>query len=213
MKEREQPSRDRLLGAVGLLAAVLGLVWFATHEEVDRSQPGTSPQVAGVVASAPTPAISRVAAASTGAVVQDPSWRRLSSTQRLALGPVEQVWPKLSESSRRRWLVIASSFQSKARASQDRMHARMAQWSKLSASERAEARLRYLQTAKIDAHSKRERWEAYKKAQASRAPLIEAAGDQIEVVPPLSVRAGPGATTMLMSQLLEGPQTTDPGSH
>jgi hypothetical protein len=32
-------------------------------------------------------------------------------------------------------------------------------------------------------------------------------------VPPLSVRASPGATTTLMSQLLERTQTTDTGTH
>ena len=213
MNGREHTSRHALLGAVGLLAVALGLVRFATHDDADRSQPSAPPPVAGVAASAPTPAIGVDAAVPTGAVVQDPSWRRLSSTQRQALAPLEQVWPTLGEGARRRWLVIASNFAAKSRATQDRMHARMAQWSKLSSSQRAEARLRYLQTAKLDAQTKRQRWEAYKRTEPGQRQPMTAASKKFEVVPPLSVRASPGATTTLMSQLLERTQTTDTGTH
>jgi hypothetical protein len=212
MNGREHTSRFALLGAVGLLAAALGLVRFATHDDADRSRPGALPPVAGVAASAPTPAID-VAGAVPTVVVQDPSWRRLSSAQRQALAPLEQVWPTLSEGARRRWLVIASNFPAKSRATQDRMHARMAQWSKLSSSQRAEARLRYLQTAKLDAQTKRQRWEAYKKEEPGQRQAREAAGNEIEVVPPVSVRARRGATTTLMSQLLERKPTMDTDTH
>jgi Protein of unknown function (DUF3106) len=210
---REQASRSALLGAVGLLAAALGLVRLATLDDAALSPPGASSPVAGVAASAPTPATSVAAAMPTGAVVQDPSWQRLSSTQRQALAPLEQVWPTLSEAARRQWLVIASNFQAKPRVIQDRMHARMTQWSKLSSLQRAEARLRYLQTAKLDAQSKRQRWEAYKTTQPGQHQPTEAASREIEVVPPFSVRVRPGATTTLMSQLLDRTQTADTGTH
>ena len=213
MNGREHTSRSALLGAVGLLAAALGLVRFATHDDAPPSRPGALSPVAGVAASAPTPATSVAAAVPTRTVVQDPSWQRLSSTQRQALAPLEQVWPTLSEAARRQWLVISSNFQAKPHAIQDRMHARMAQWSKLSSLQRAEARLRYLQTAKLDAQSKRQRWEAYKKTQPGQHQPTEAASSEIEVVPPFSVRARPGATTTLMSQLLDRTQTVDTGTH
>jgi hypothetical protein len=213
MNGREYTSRFALLGAVGLLAAALGLVRFATHDDADRTRPGALPPVAGVAASSPTPAIDVAGAVPTVAVVQDPSWRRLSSAQRQALAPLEQVWPTLSEGARRRWLVIASNFPAKSRATQDRIQARMAQWSKLSSAQRAEARLRYLQTAKLDAKSKRQRWEAHKKEEPGQRQPTEAASTEIEVVPPLLVRARPGATTTLMSQLLERKQTSDTGTH
>ena len=205
-------SRLALLGGVGLLAAALGLVRLATRDDADRP-PGALSPVAGVAASAPTPAISMVAAAPTGAVVQNPSWRRLSAAQRQALTPLEQVWPTLSEGARSRWLAIASKFPTKSPATQDRMHARMAQWSELSSSQRAEARLRYLQTAKLDAQTKRQRWEAYKRTELGQRQPMAAASKKFEVVPPLSVRASPGATTTLMSQLLERTQTSDTGTH
>ena len=210
MNGRGHASRLGLLAGVGLLAAALGLVRFETP---DADRPGAPSPVAGVAASAPTPAISAVAAVPAGAVVQDPSWRRLSSSERQALAPLEQVWPTLGEGARRRWLVIASNFAAKSRATQDRMHARMVQWSKLSSSQRAEARLRYLQTAKLDAQTKRQRWEAYKRTEPGQRQPMAAASKKFEVVPPLSVRASPGATTTLMSQLLERTQTSDTGTH
>jgi hypothetical protein len=89
----------------------------------------------------------------------------------------------------------------------------MAQWCKLSSSQRAQARLRYLQTAKLDAQWKRQRWEAYEKSEPGQRQARAAASNEIEAVPPLSVRARPGATTTLMSQLLESTQTTDTGRH
>jgi Protein of unknown function (DUF3106) len=125
---REHTSKGGLLGAVGLLAAALGLVRLATLDDAALSPPGASSPVAGVAASAPTPATSVAAAVPTGALVQDPSWQRLSSTQRQTLAPLEQVLPTLSEAARRQWLAIASNFQAKPRAIQDRMHAKMTQW-------------------------------------------------------------------------------------
>ncbi|HSC64749.1 MAG TPA: DUF3106 domain-containing protein [Caldimonas sp.] len=211
MNGPEHTSRRALLGAIGLLAAALGLVRFATHDDADPSRPGAPPPVADVAASAP--AIDVAGAVPTVAVVQDPSWQRLSSAQRQALAPLEQVWPTLGEGARRRWLAIASKFPTKSPATQDRIHARMTQWSKLSSSQRAEARLRYLQTAKMDAPTKRQRWEVYKRTEPGQHQPMASASKKFDVVPPSSVRASPGATTTLMSQLLERTQTTDTGAH
>ena len=200
MTGREHKSTYPLLWAVGLLAAALGLVRLASREESARNELVATPPLAGVAAVGTTSATGQTAAVLSLPVVQDGAWTALSATQRDALAPLEQVWPTLNESVRRRWLVIASSFASKPRETQDRMHAKMAQWSKLSPSQRAEARLRYLQAAKLDAKAKRERWEAYNKIQPEQRPRTQAA-NQIEVVPPMSVRVHPGATTLMMPQL------------
>ena len=150
MAGREHRSTNPLLWTVGLLAAALGLVRLGNHEEPKRNELVASPQAAGVAASGATAV---TAAMLSGPVVQDGAWTRLSAMQRDALSPLEQLWPTLNETVRRRWLVIASSYASKSRETQDRMHARMAQWSKLSSTQRAEARLRYLQAAKLDGSS------------------------------------------------------------
>jgi len=205
MAGREHRSTNPLLWTVGLLAAALGLVRLGNHEEPKRNELVAPPPAAGVAASGATSATAVTAAMLSGPVLQDGAWTRLSAMQRDALSPLEQVWPTLNETVRRRWLVIAS-YASKSRETQDRMHTRMAQWSKLSSAQRAEARLRYLQAAKLDGKTKRERWQAYNKMQPGQRPRTQAA-NQIEVVPPMSVRGRPGATTMLMPQLLGTMQT------
>ena len=206
MAGREHRSTHPLLWAVGLLGAALGLVRLGNDEVPKQDELVAPSPAAGVAASGATSATAVTAAMLSGPVVEDGVWTRLSAMQRDALSPLEQVWPTLNQTVRSRWLVIASSYGSKSRETQDRMHARMAQWSKLSSAQRAEARLRYLQAAKLDGRTKRERWQAYNKMQPGQRPRTQAA-NQIEVVPPMSVRGRPGATTMLMPQLLGTTQT------
>ena len=79
------------------------------------------------------------------------------------------------------------------------MHARMVEWSQLSPHQRTEARLQYLKTAKVDARWKRERWEAYKKKEADQGDAVTTS--PMRVIPPFSVNAGTGATTILLPQL------------
>jgi len=212
MTGRQDTSTTPLLWAVGILAAALGLVRLTNHGEPERNELVASPRTVGLAASAAPLSTGATAVTLSEPILHDGAWTRLSAMQRDALAPLEQVWPTLNETVRRRWLAIASSFASKSRETQDRMHAKMALWSKLSPSQRAEARLRYLQAAKLDAKSKRERWEAYNKMEPGQRPRTQAS-NQIEVVPPLSVRVRPGATTMMMPQLLGRAQSTDIASH
>jgi hypothetical protein len=120
-----------LLGGVGLLAAALGLVRLAI-DEADR--PGAMSPVAGVPASAPTPAIPRPPLCRPSSR-PEPFLATLSSTQRQTLAPLEQVWPTLSEGAPP---MARDRFQlrDEVGATQDRMHARIAQWSKLSSAQR-----------------------------------------------------------------------------
>ena len=203
MKSHEHTNRHALLVGVGLLAAALGLNRVMPHDDVDPSGTGRLPAVANGTTSAIS-AEGNIASEQSGALTEDPAWRALSSSQRHALAPLEQVWPTLSDSARQRWLAIAARLPSDTEATRNRLHARMAQWSKLSSTQRAEARWQYLQTAKLDAQHKRERWEAYNRSQRERR-LAPATKQPIEVISPVWVRARPGATTMLMTQLVDRP--------
>ncbi|HSC87839.1 MAG TPA: DUF3106 domain-containing protein [Polyangiaceae bacterium] len=209
MTHRYRTRTVRTLCALGLLAATVGLVQVLTHEPNYREH-GASPAAALVVSESAS-AVDAAAVAQTGAGIPDGPWARLSDAQRQALAPLKQAWPKLDESRRRRWLAIASNFHSKTRATQDRIHARMTQWSELSELQRAEARLRYLQAAKLNSEAKRQRWEAYRKTEpGQRRPLL--AARQSEVVPPVSVKAPQGATTLLMPPLAERTHVASTGS-
>jgi hypothetical protein len=184
------------LWAVGLLAATFSLVRLLTYDGTHPSNQAAS-AAPGLATARPSPVTGLTAATQTDVVSPDASWSRLSSAQQQALAPLKPVWPKLEESARRRWLTIASGFSSKTRAAQERMHARMAQWNRLSPSQRAEARLRYLQTASLTPKWKRERWELYKNMTPEPARQVHATR-LVEAVPPVSVRGRPGATTIPM---------------
>jgi len=91
------------------------------------------------------------------------------------------------------------------------MHARMVEWSMLSPTQRAEARLRFLQAKRAGASAKRERWAAYTKSDAGHAQHSTAV--QPRVIPPVLVEAGPGATTVLMPRLLGSSRIEGENSH
>jgi hypothetical protein len=138
--------------------------------------------------------------------VVDPSWQKLSELQRQALSPLEAAWPAMTDGTRQRWLGVASRFHAQTHASQERMHRRMAAWSELSPGQRAESRLRYLQTARLSARLKRERWEAYKKLRAEK-PLVNLTIASPRVIPPSSANLGTGATTVSMTDLFTSEPT------
>jgi Protein of unknown function (DUF3106) len=192
-------ARSRALWVVGLAsAAAFGFVRFTTLVDVDPHVQSLS--TPAVRAMAPeTVSVPAPDGAPDGLKAQDPLWAVLTASQRQALSPLEPIWPTMQESARSRWLAIAGRFQSESPANQARMHARMVEWTRLSPQQRTEARLRYLQTAKIDARLKRERWEAYNKKEETRRERV--ATSQMTVIPPVSVNAGTGATTVFLPQL------------
>ena len=204
MQDRDRPSRQRAVAGrvlwIAALASVgaFGLVRFAalveTDSQVQSLQPPVVHEMASAVSSAPTSD-----GVPDGMKAPDPLWASLSASQRQALSPLEPIWPTMDESARHRWLAFARRFHLQSHAVQAKMHARMVEWSKLSPQQRTEARLQYLKTAKVDARWKRERWEAYKKKEADQGDAVTTS--PMRVIPPFSVNAGTGATTILLPQL------------
>lgn len=192
------------------LAAAAASSWFWLG-----ARPQSDPKPVAVSASLPAAARAssavETAAPSMEAVAPDPSWTRLSVSQRRALAPLERMWPTMQDRARRRWLAIASRFQTVPRAMQEQMHAKMVEWSMLSPTQRAEARLRFLQATRVGAATKRERWEAYTKADAEH--VRHSAAVQPRVIPPVLVEPGPGATTVLMPRLLGSSRIEGENSH
>ena len=198
MQDREpalsQGSRERrFLWTVGLAAvAAFGLVRFTTPARTDRQVQTAQAPVADRIASGPVSA-----PMSAGARVNNEN----SKTRPGHVCHHHSDWPyhlsnsygrRCKKSVRRRWVAIAQRFPSRSHAAQKQMHARMAEWSKLSSMQRAEARFRYLQAAKLDARWKRERWRLTRREEAEHREGV--AATQVKVIPPVSVNAGTGAT-------------------
>lgn len=116
-------------------------------------------------------------ATSTGA---GPGWQSLSVQQRSALAPLQSDWNGIDAARKTKWLEIANRFPRLPADEQQRLHARMAEWARLSPSERARARLNFQETKQISAEERQAKWQAY---QALPEPERKA----------LALRAAPGS--------------------
>jgi len=173
---RRRGSVRPLLALSFAAAATLSALWFAPRLEQSAAR---------------VPAMPVGAAASVKVAAQDPAWAKLSLSQQKALAPLRQEWPSLSDGAKQRWLAIGSRFHSMTHRAQTRIQLRMAEWSKLTPAQRAEARLKYQQAARLSVKQRRDRWEAYQRLPPDqRASTVKAAQDR--VVPPASVSIGPG---------------------
>lgn len=90
-----------------------------------------------------------------------PSWGELTTSQKEALYPLANRWSVLTEVQKRHWLKLAAEFHTLEPDEQEKMLARLTDWSSLSAQQRSQARLNYAATNALKPDSKRAKWEAY----------------------------------------------------
>jgi len=118
---------------------------------------------------------------------RDDSWGQLTAPQQRVLEPLKNVWPSMTDARQRKWRLIADRMGTLPPDAQQRLRSRMAGWAKLTAGQRAEARMAYLQ-----ARSGRASSEPVNK----RTMNAPAAG--LKPVSPGVVQVTPGATTILV---------------
>ncbi len=102
-------------------------------------------------------------AASTLPIKSDANaaWHQLSGAQRQVLAPLQEHWAGMDDISRDKWLGVAERYPKLSPAEQGRVRERMAQWSKVPAQERGEARLRFQQSRQLTPDERQKKWEAY----------------------------------------------------
>jgi hypothetical protein len=116
-----------------------------------------------------------------------PAWQSLTAQQRSALAPLQADWNGIDPARKSKWLDIARRYPQLPPDEQQRLHARMADWARLSPSERARARLNYQETKQMASQDRREQWQAYQALpESERKALAQRAR-------PESARSGPGA--------------------
>lgn len=170
-------------------------------------------------------------AASTG-----PSWSRLTPQQRSALLPLERDWSSIDAPRRTKWLEVAARFPAMPAADQKRVQERMAEWARMTPSERGRARLSFQESKQFSPEQKQAHWEAYqalpdnerraladrnqpsavdKSASAAPAKHSRAASatstSGTKAVTPTLTQAKPGATTSLMTATIDPPAHHRPG--
>lgn len=177
--------------AIGV--AVCGAVLAAGTSLLGRNTPELNAPVAPMAVRPP---------ATTVADGRSP-WERLSDVQRATLLPLKALWPELDQSNKQRWLEVAGHMQRLSPEAKGRAQVRMAEWAKMSPQKRAEARLHYVNAKRLPAGKRNERWSKYQlepKSTLSRG----VPETRLSMVAPATVRAVPGATTILLNQLPRG---------
>lgn len=97
----------------------------------------------------------------TASAATGTSWQALTPVQRQALGPLSAQWAQMEESSRQKWIKVASRFDTLTPQERQRLQERMKQWATLPPSERGEARLRFQQTRQLPSDERQQKWAAY----------------------------------------------------
>ena len=130
--------------ALGLALTVLGAAapWAHAQQKPAASNPSAR-------STAPSP------------VDQGPTWATLKPAQREALKPLERDWPGIDGQRKQKWLDIADRFPAMPPPDQARMQARMAEWAKLTPTERGQVRLNYQEAKQTPAGNRQASWEAY----------------------------------------------------
>ncbi len=98
-----------------------------------------------------------VAAAAEG----EPVWSRLTSDQRVALAPLQRDWSSIDPQRKQKWLEVAARFPKMPAEERERVQTRMAEWARLTPSERASARLQFQEAREISPKERQDRWQAY----------------------------------------------------
>jgi len=157
-----------------------------------------------------------------------PAWSSLTPQQQSVLAPLQDDWPGIDAARKQKWLELARRFPSLHESERERIQQRMADWARLTPSERGQARLQFQETRQISAEDRQARWEAYqalpdeqrrelaqrakpamKPASAAEPRTSEAAAKRnivpaarqaaVKQVAPTLIQAKPGATTSLMT--------------
>ena len=140
-------------------------------------------------------------------VVSKPVWAELTVQQQTALRPLSPGWDTINEAQKRKWLEISKGYPSLTPEGQSIMHSRMTEWVRLSAQQRAQARLNFAKTKELSneltPEEKQAKWQTYQAlsveekqklaAKASPKPIGAATAvkpvspQKLAVIPPAQV--------------------------
>lgn len=152
-------------------------------------------------------------------------WAKLTPQQQEVLQPLQRDWAGIEPARQQKWLEVAARFPSMPADERLRVQQRMAEWARLTPTERARARLQFQQAREVPAAERQAKWKAYQAlsdeerrqlalrarptpkpvstpeptaTMAKRNVLQAAPQPPRRMVAPIVVQAKPGATTTTM---------------
>lgn len=127
------------------------------------------------------------------------AWTALTATQQQSLAPLEREWGSLDAQRQSKWLAVATQFPLMPADERARMHARMAEWARLTPAERSRARLQYQDARPLSASERQAKWQAYQAlseddrhalAQKAKPTARSASSSVPAAVPAAAAKAG-----------------------
>ena len=107
-----------------------------------------------------------------------PRWSNLTVAQREVLAPLKDDWSGIDAGRKQKWLELASRYPTLSRVEQTRIRERMAEWARLTPSQRGEARANFQQATRTPAADRHAQWEAYRAlSPQERANLVNRASN------------------------------------
>lgn len=88
-------------------------------------------------------------------------WALLTPAQQKALAPLSRDWSGIETPRRSKWLEVASKFPTMPKEEQARVQARMADWARMTPTERSRARLQFQEVKQVPVNERQAKWEAY----------------------------------------------------
>ena len=106
-----------------------------------------------------------------------PNWTSLKPQQQEALKPLVGEWDKIDNFRRKKWLGVADKYATMKPDAQKRLHARMADWAKMTPEQRRAARENYKQAQALPPDQKKAEWQQYQKLPDTQKKQLAAAAD------------------------------------
>lgn len=129
--------------------------------------------------------------APTVAPLSGPAWSSLTRAQQEALAPLQREWPSIDANRRIKWLEVAAKFPTMPAAERERIQARMADWSRLTPTERGQARHQFQEARQFAAEDRQARWETYRALPEERRAELAQRNKGQQGTPPANKAAGP----------------------
>jgi hypothetical protein len=104
------------------------------------------------------------------------TWAQLSAEQRDALAPLKADWSGIDAVRKQKWLEVAGRFRTLPAEERGRIQARMADWARMTPTERGRARLQFQEAQQLSPEERAARWQAYQALpEPERTQLVQQA--------------------------------------
>ena len=102
-----------------------------------------------------------LATAAWAALEQGAAWATLTPQQQQTLAPLHREWLSIDGTQKQKWIEVAAKFPSMPTDERQRVQTRMADWARLTPTERAGARMQFQEVRRLPADERQARWQAY----------------------------------------------------